>query len=120
MKTGWAAEVAAKEEHDEECLRGESFFVNTYTAGTFWGMDILAPSSPGDRTFDLAPGQSFYMQGGIHGLDYQCGYIDEIQGAKSLFSRKGLSGAERSMSRSVFFTLTGYEGDKSPQTSPSR
>ena len=44
---------------------GESFFVNTYTAGPSGGWISLAPSSPGDiETFDLDPGQSFYMQGG--------------------------------------------------------
>ena len=49
---------------------GESFFVNTYTAGGSGGWVSLAPSAPGDiKEFDLAPGEEFFMQGGgIHGM----------------------------------------------------
>ena len=46
-------------------LGGESFFVNTYTAGSSGGWLSMAPSAPGDiATFDLSPGQAFFMQGG--------------------------------------------------------
>ena len=49
----------------KSALGGESFFVNTYTAGPSGGWISMAPSAPGDiKTFDLSPGESFYMQGG--------------------------------------------------------
>ena len=44
---------------------GESFWVNTYTAGGAGGWVSLAPSAPGDiKEFDLAPGEEFFIQGG--------------------------------------------------------
>ena len=70
---------------------GESFFVNTYTAGPSGGWISLAPSSPGDiETFDLDPGQSFYMQGGAFmASTINVDTSTKFQGAKSLFSREG-------------------------------
>jgi len=70
---------------------GESFFVNTYTAGPTGGWISLAPSAPGDiNTFDLAPGESFFMQGGAYmASEVNVEVSTKFQGAKSLFSREG-------------------------------
>ena len=71
---------------------GESFFVNTYTAGPSGGWISLAPSSPGDiSTFDLSPGESFYMQGGsFMASDVNVETSTKFQGSKALFSREGV------------------------------
>ena len=70
---------------------GESFFVNTYTAGPSGGWISMAPSATGDiRTFDLSPGESFYMQGGAFmASEVNVEVSTKFQGAKSLFSREG-------------------------------
>ena len=70
---------------------GESFFVNTYTAGPSGGWISMAPSAPGDiKTFDLSPGESFYMQGGAFmASEVNVEVSTKFQGAKSLFSREG-------------------------------
>ncbi len=72
-------------------LGGESFFVNTYTAGPSGGWISMAPSAPGDiKTFDLSPGESFYMQGGAFmASEVNVEVSTKFQGAKSLFSREG-------------------------------
>ena len=72
-------------------LGGESFFVNTYTAGPSGGWISMAPSAPGDiKTFDLSPGESFYMQGGAFmASEVNVEISTKFQGAKSLFSREG-------------------------------
>jgi len=51
----------------------------------------LAPSAPGDiNTFDLAPGESFFMQGGAYmASEVNVEVSTKFQGAKSLFSREG-------------------------------
>ena len=71
---------------------GESFFVNTYTAGPSGGWISLAPSSPGDiSTFDLSPGEGFYMQGGAFmASDVNVETSTKFQGSKALFSREGV------------------------------
>ena len=91
---------------------GESFFVNTYTAGPSGGWISLAPSSPGDiETFDLNPGQSFYMQGGAFmASTINVDTSTKFQGAKSLFSREGaffLRAEAADVPGSVFFTSYG-------------
>ena len=44
-------------------LGGESFFINTFTAGSGGGQVNLAPSTPGDiGTFGLEPGQNLFIQ----------------------------------------------------------
>ena len=70
---------------------GESFFVNTYTAGPSGGWISMAPSAPGDiKTFDLSAGESFYMQGGAFmASEVNVEVSTKFQGAKSLFSREG-------------------------------
>ena len=91
---------------------GESFFVNTYTAGPSGGWISLAPSSPGDiETFDMEPGQSFYMQGGAFmASTINVDTSTKFQGAKSLFSREGaffLRAEAADVPGSVFFTSYG-------------
>ena len=70
---------------------GESFFVNTYTAGPTGGWISMAPSAPGDiNSFDLSPGEAFYMQGGAFmASEVNVEVSTKFQGAKSLFSREG-------------------------------
>jgi len=91
---------------------GESFFVNTYTAGPSGGWISLAPSSPGDiETFDMEPGQSFYMQGGAFmASTINVDTSTKFQGAKSLFSREGaffLRAEASDVPGRVFFTSYG-------------
>ena len=91
---------------------GESFFVNTYTAGPSGGWISLAPSSPGDiETFDLDPGHSFYMQGGAFmASTINVDTSTKFQGAKSLFSREGaffLRAEASDVPGKVFFTSYG-------------
>ena len=91
---------------------GESFFVNTYTAGPSGGWISMAPSSPGDiETFDLNPGQGFYMQGGAFmGSTVNVDTSTKFQGAKSLFSREGaffLRAEAADVPGKVFFTSYG-------------
>ena len=75
----------------KSALGGESFFVNTYTAGPSGGWISMAPSAPGDiKTFRLSPGESFYMQGGAFmASEVNVEVSTKFQGAKSLFSREG-------------------------------
>ena len=75
----------------KSALGGESFFVNTYTAGPSGGWISMAPSAPGViKTFDLSPGESFYMQGGAFmASEVNVEVSTKFQGAKSLFSREG-------------------------------
>ena len=91
---------------------GESFFVNTYTAGPSGGWISLAPSSPGDiETFNLDPGESFYMQGGAFmASTINVDTSTKFQGAKSLFSREGaffLRAEAADVPGRVFFTSYG-------------
>ena len=91
---------------------GESFFVNTYTAGPSGGWISMAPSSPGDiETFDLEPGHGFYMQGGAFmGSTVNVDTSTKFQGAKSLFSREGaffLRAEAADVPGRVFFTSYG-------------
>ena len=96
----------------KSAVGGESFFVNTYTAGPSGGWISLAPSSPGDiETFDMEPGQSFYMQGGAFmASTINVDTSTKFQGAKSLFSREGaffLRAEAADVPGSVFFTSYG-------------
>ncbi len=70
---------------------GESFFVNTYTAGPSGGWISLASSAPGDiSTFELDSEEELYLQGGSFMASSQNVETDtKFQGAKSLFSKEG-------------------------------
>jgi|TARA_A100001388_G_scaffold155228_2_gene115515 uncharacterized protein (TIGR00266 family) len=101
---------------------GESFFVNTYTAGGSGGWVSLAPSAPGDiKEFDLAPGEEFFMQGGAFMACTPSVDTDtKFQGAKALFSREGAfflrAYTPRGVEGKVFYTSYGAikEIDVSP------
>ena len=80
-------------------LGGESFFLNTFTAGQGGGWVSLAPSAPGDiKSFDIAPGSNIFMQGGAFlACTHNVNYDTKFQGAKSLFTReKACSSSEPS------------------------
>ena len=48
-------------------LGGESFFLNTFTAGPASGWVSLAPSGPGDiQAYDVSPGRELFIQGGSY------------------------------------------------------
>jgi|TARA_B100000131_G_scaffold299508_1_gene320062 uncharacterized protein (TIGR00266 family) len=91
METGFASGGLFKNIM-RSAFGGESFFVNTYTAGASGGWLSMAPSAPGDiETFDLVPGQKFFMQGGsFMASSINVDVSTKFQGAKSLFSREGL------------------------------
>ena len=91
---------------------GESFFVNTYTAGPSGGWISMAPSAPGDiETIELPPRQSFFMQGGAFmASTVNVETSTKFQGAKSLFSREGvffLRAEAADVPGKVFFTSYG-------------
>ena len=73
-------------------LGGESFFLNTFTAGQGGGWVSLAPSAPGDiKSFDIAPGSNIFMQGGAFlACTHNVNYDTKFQGAKSLFTRESM------------------------------
>lgn len=70
---------------------GESFWLNTFTAGANGGWVSMAPSAPGDvETFDLSPGQNLFMQSGAFMACTSNVQTDtKFQGLKSVFSREG-------------------------------
>ena len=91
---------------------GESFFVNTYSAGPTGGWISMAPSAPGDiNSFDLSPGEAFYMQGGAFmASEVNVEVSTKFQGAKSLFSREGaffLRAETQGVPGKVFYTSYG-------------
>lgn len=93
-------------------MGGESFFLNTYTAGNSGGWISLAPSAPGDIcTFDLAPGENLFLQGGAFMACSPNVKTDtKFQGAKSLFSGEGaffLRAFSQSGSGQVFYNAYG-------------
>ena len=73
-------------------LGGESFFLNTFTAGSGGGWISMAPSSPGDiKTLEIEPGSNILMQGGAFlASSPNVSYDLKFQGAKSLFSRESM------------------------------
>ncbi len=73
-------------------LGGESFFLNTFTAGAVGGWVSIAPGSPGDiRGFNLVPGQVLYIQGGSY-LASTLNIVTDtkFQGAKGFFSGESM------------------------------
>jgi uncharacterized protein (TIGR00266 family) len=93
-------------------MGGESFFLNTYTAGNSGGWISLAPSVPGDIcTFDLAPGENLFLQGGAFMACSPNVKVDtKFQGAKSLLSGEGaffLKAFSQSGSGQVFYNSYG-------------
>ena len=69
-------------------LGGESFFLNTFTAGPSGGWVSLAPPTPGDITsHDLLPGQNLFIQGSSFLACTENVQTDaKFQGMKGMFS----------------------------------
>ncbi len=73
-------------------MGGESFFVNTFTAGSSGGEVGLAPPSPGDiGHFDLQPEMNIFIQSGSFLACTENIQLDtEFQGLKGLFSGESM------------------------------
>ena len=73
-------------------LGGESFFLNTFTAGGSGGWVSVAPGSPGDiQGFDLVPGQALFIQGGSYLASTLNVVTDtKFQGMKGFFSGESM------------------------------
>ncbi len=73
-------------------VAGESFFVNTFTAGPGGGWVGIAPNLPGDmKSFDLQPGENLYIQGGSFlASDVNVELDTKFQGMRGLFSGENL------------------------------
>ena len=69
-------------------IGGESFFLNTFTAGPAGGWVSLAPSGPGDiQAYDVSPGRELFIQGGSYLASTMGVETDtKFQGLKGLFS----------------------------------
>ena len=96
----------------KSALGGESFWLNTFTAGSSGGWISMAPSTPGDiSTFDIEPGRNLFMQGGAFmACSPNVQYDTKFQGAKSLFSREGgffLRAFSEGVSGQVFYCAYG-------------
>ena len=67
---------------------GESFFLNTFTAGPAGGWVSIAPGSPGDiKGFDVQPGSQLFIQGGSYLSSTTNVQTDtQFQGMKGFFS----------------------------------
>ena len=82
-------------------LGGESFFLNTFTAGSVGGWVSLAPPSPGDiHSLALQPGQNLFIQGSSF---LAC--TDNVQTDAKFQGLKGLFSGER-----IFFLRAYSEG----------
>ena len=93
-------------------LGGESFILNTYTAGPAGGWVSLAPGAPGDSgAFDLSPGENLFMQGGAYLASTANVETDtKFQGAKGFFSGEGaffLKASTTEGAGQVFYTSYG-------------
>ena len=73
-------------------LGGESFFLNTFTAGAAGGWVSLAPAAPGDISwFDLNPGQNLFIQGGsFMACTTNVETDTQFQGLKGAFSGESM------------------------------
>ena len=73
-------------------LGGESFFLNTFTAGAAGGWVSVAPGSPGDiQGFNLHPGRKLFIQGGSYLASSVNVQTDtKFQGGKSFFSGESM------------------------------
>lgn len=121
VSTGRAASGGLIKGLFKAVVGGESFFVNTYTAGASGGWISLASSSPGDiSTFELREGEDLFLQGGSYMASSSNVETDtKFQGAKALFSKEGaffLKVASSGGAGTVFYTAYGAikELDVSP------
>jgi uncharacterized protein (TIGR00266 family) len=91
---------------------GESFFLNTFTADNSGGWVSISPSTPGDiKSFDLAPGQNLFMQGGAFiASTVNVETNTKFQGMKGLFSGESaffLKASTTEGNGTVFYTAYG-------------
>lgn len=73
-------------------LGGESFFVNTFTAGAMGGWVSLSPPIPGDiHSMDLQPGENIFLQGSSFLACTENVQTDsQFQGLKGVFSGESI------------------------------
>ena len=73
-------------------MGGESFFVNTFTAGNFGGWVSISPPSPGDiHSQDLRPGENLFLQGSSFLACTENVQTDtQFQGLKGVFSGESI------------------------------
>ncbi len=73
-------------------LGGESFFMNTFTAGVGGGWIQVAPTLPGDiATIDLEPGRRIFVRSGsFMASEMDVSFDTKWGGAKSFFGGSGL------------------------------
>jgi uncharacterized protein (TIGR00266 family) len=71
---------------------GESFFLNTFTAGAAGGWVSVAPGSPGDiQGFNVQPGRKIFIQGGSYLASTLNVETDtKFQGAKGFLSGESM------------------------------
>ena len=91
---------------------GESFILNTYTADNSGGWVSIAPGAPGDiNSFDLAPGQNLFMQGGAFIASTANVETDtKFQGMKGMFSGESaffLKASTTEGNGTIFYTAYG-------------
>ena len=73
-------------------MGGESFFVNTFTAGNFGGWVSISPPSPGDiQSQNLQPGENLFLQGSSFLACTENVQTDtKFQGLKGVFSGESI------------------------------
>ena len=73
-------------------LGGESFFVNTFTAGPMGGWVSISPPIPGDiHSLDLQPGENLFLQGSSFLACSENVQTDtQFQGLKGVFSGESI------------------------------
>ena len=73
-------------------LGGESFFVNTFTAGPMGGWVSISPPIPGDiHSMDLQPGENLFLQGSSFLACSETVQTDtQFQGLKGVFSGESI------------------------------
>ena len=96
----------------KKMVGGESFILNTYTADNSGGWVSIAPGAPGDiNSFDLAPGQNLFMQGGAFIASTANVETDtKFQGMKGMFSGESaffLKASTTEGNGTVFYTAYG-------------
>ena len=88
MKTGMGGGGGGLFGGLKRMVGGESFFVNTFTAGAGGGWVSLSPPVPGDvMSHELSPGQNLFIQGGSFMACTENVQTDsQFQGMKGMFS----------------------------------
>lgn len=76
----------------KKAFTGESFFLNTFTAGPSGGWVSLAPGAPGDITaYDVSPGRELYITKGCYMASTPSVQTDtKMGGLKNMLGGEGL------------------------------